>query len=272
MKKGERILSKNQIDEIVEKYQTRLSTVKLGEEYNVSYGTIINYLKARGVKLRPGGPPSKLTKEQKDKISQKYLAGASLSNLAKEEGVNRDVIRYALTKLTLSKLKPKNKIFKIMNNSPYFYTVKQLSPMLNLSKSRTYKLLKNEQIIKVQLPIKLARYMGEEYYYCHAPRTIYFLKKYSSKVTEEVASKISENLPKNERIRLGYNSNDNLEDKVLNSLETGKNIQELNEELPLKRSHLQRCLNILKEKGFIERVENKEKKGLWKKVADASLS
>lgn len=102
------VLSSEQVIEICSKYTQGLSSVKLGEIYNVSKDTIRKYLKENHVPMNPVGmhkyPDStdnKLSFSQLENIYLQYKQGTNIESLGKQHNVSSYYLREQFKKNNL---------------------------------------------------------------------------------------------------------------------------------------------------------------------------
>jgi intein-encoded DNA endonuclease-like protein len=77
-------------EEVIQKYQSGMSTVKIGKEFSCNGGTIWTFLKKNDIELRQ----DKFMKKDypTEKIKEMLLVGESLSGIAKELGIHRRIV------------------------------------------------------------------------------------------------------------------------------------------------------------------------------------
>lgn len=85
------------VDELVERYQAGETLTALARAWNVSPSVVRRELVERGIAIRGAPkPPPKRSAEEVEELVRRHYAGATLTELAKEQGVTRQRIHHIL--------------------------------------------------------------------------------------------------------------------------------------------------------------------------------
>lgn len=90
-----RKLTQDQIDELSSLYQQGQSLARLAARFSIHRGTVKDHLRRAGTPIRPGNQ-AKLSEEDKDEITKRYVAGLSIHKLALQFGVTDNPVHHAL--------------------------------------------------------------------------------------------------------------------------------------------------------------------------------
>lgn len=92
-----KILSKEQIQNIIERYNNKESLRSIGEVFGVSQGVITRILKENGVTIRKSSEILKaFTEEQENEVIEKYKKGMTANSIAEEYGLSPVPVRKVL--------------------------------------------------------------------------------------------------------------------------------------------------------------------------------
>jgi len=147
-------------NEIVAKYESGISSVKIAKEYDVSATTILNIIKSKGVDVRKSGPQNgkeanhykfkrKISKSDHETIAEKYKQGSSTPKLAKEFNVSRERICKILDSMNVerrSKQLGQEEVKTILGLYEIGHSVRVISQKTNRSQSTIVSLLTSKGI------------------------------------------------------------------------------------------------------------------------------
>jgi transposase-like protein len=68
---------------------------RLAARFSIHRGTVKDHLRRAGIPIRPGNQ-AKLSEEDKDEITKRYVAGLSIHKLALQFGVTDNPVHHAL--------------------------------------------------------------------------------------------------------------------------------------------------------------------------------
>lgn len=165
----ETILSGEQIDEIVKKYENGASTRKIAKEYGVSNTPIKKALKNRGVVLRIYHKD--FSESQKTDMVKKYEDGSDMIEIGKDYGVTRTVVGRILKEGGIKIRRHKIPVEQIKRMTEEYYGGKELNELAKENDMATgdlWKLLKTNGVAmrakrKVVLSVEQRRDIAGKY-------------------------------------------------------------------------------------------------------------